>query len=415
MKVVCAGAGPAGLYAAVALKRRDPGHDVVVLERHPPGVTHGWGVVFWDDLLDDLHRVDPPSARAIRAGAVVWEGQAVRVGHRPPVFLGGSGYAIGRHRLLALLADRAKELGADLRYSTDAGDPALLAGADLVVAADGAGSRLRTARADVLGTEVHAGRHRYVWLGTPALFDTFTFAFVDTGVGWIWCHAYRFDHETSTFIVECPPATWTALGLDRADPGTCLRTLERLFAHVLHGAPLRAGSDEGQAPWLAFRRVTNRRWHADGVVLAGDAAHTTHFAIGSGTALALRDAAALAARVDGADDLPAALTAYGRERRAAIRPLQEEAARSTAWFEDAVTSLGDTDDLRLGWSLWQRRRRAPAWRWYLHVASQHRPVRRLRVRAGAVRRALRARRRELATAPPPRRVPETSAPGGGRS
>jgi 2-polyprenyl-6-methoxyphenol hydroxylase-like FAD-dependent oxidoreductase len=245
---------------------------------------------------------------------------------------------------------------------------------------------------------VEAGRHRYVWLGTSALFTTFTFGFVDTGSGWIWCHAYRFDERTSTFIVECPPATWTALGLDGADTETWLRTLESVFAHLLKGAPLDAGDPAASpAPWTPFRSVTNQRWHAGNVVLVGDAAHTTHFAIGSGTRLAMLDAIALAhhvGRIDGAADLPGALAAYGAERRAGLAPLQDEAARSTAWFEQAVETLGRTDDLHLGWSLWQRRSGAPTWRWYLHVASQHPPVRRLRSLASAARRSVRARRRE---------------------
>ncbi|NMO90390.1 FAD-dependent monooxygenase [Actinomycetospora sp. TBRC 11914] len=403
MRVQCIGGGPAGLYTAIALKRQDPRHDVTVWERNARGVTHGWGVVFWDDLLDEMHRVDPASASAVRDAAVVWDGQAVQVGRRSPVFLGGAGYAIGRQRLLTLLGDRAEALGVDLRYATaapeDLAGPGLRAGepASLVVAADGAGSGLRRRRTEELGTRLAAGRNRYLWSGTPALFSTFTFGFVDTGSGWIWCHAYRFDETTSTFIVEAPPDTWAALGFaDLATPA-CLDLLAEIFDPVLHGAPLLAGrSEDARAPWQTFRRVTNERWCDGRLALAGDAAHTTHFAIGSGTRLALGDAVALAEHVREVEldeHLAAALASYDARRRPEIRPLQDEALRSSAWFEDPVGLLEQGDDLGLGWSLWQRRRRAPAWRWYLHRASQHAPMRRVRTSAGTLRRHVRARRR----------------------
>lgn len=401
MRTLCVGGGPAGLYAAIALTRGRPDRPVTVWERNPPGVTHGWGVVFWDDLLDEMHRVDPVSARAVRRDAVVWHGQAVRVGRRAPVFLGGSGYAIGRHRLLELLADRATDLGVDLRRAKSA--PADLDLDDpgaLLVGADGAGSPLRHAHAAAFGARVEPGTNRYLWLGTPRLFTTFTFGFVDTGCGWAWCHAYRFDATTSTFIVEVPPATWTALGLDRLDAPSCLAVLGELFEPVLHGAPLWLAGGDGRvgtaAPWQRFRQVTTERWHHGHLALVGDAAHTTHFAIGSGTRLAIGDAVALAAsvrHVERADQLPVALAAYGERRRREVRPWQEEAVRSSTWFENATAALEQGDDLALGWSLWQRRSDAPAWRWYVHRASQHAPLRGARMSAAAARRQVRAARR----------------------
>ncbi|HVN11699.1 MAG TPA: FAD-dependent monooxygenase [Kineosporiaceae bacterium] len=399
MRIACVGGGPAGLYTAISAKLRDRSTDVVVLERNPAGVTQGWGVVFWDDLLDALHRNDPPSARTIRDAAAVWDGQLLRVGDRPPVFLGGSGYAVGRHALLSLLSARAAELGVEVLFDTPAEGHPAVAAADLVVAADGAGSRLRSERSDAFGTQVDVGRNKYIWLGTTRLFSTFTFGFVDTGVGWICCHAYRYDDTTSTFIVECPTPTWEGLGFDRMDTDSCLRTLEKHFALHLQGHPLlaqRAGS--GPASWLNFRRVTNRSWSDGNLALAGDAAHTTHFAIGSGTKLAMLDAIALADHVLADHDLPRALRAYEAERQAALAPLQEEAMRSTEWFENAVGALPGDDDVQLGWSLWQRRSGSPTWRYYLHLATQNASVRRLRVLAGTMRRGVREQRRELVAA-----------------
>jgi anthraniloyl-CoA monooxygenase len=398
VRITCVGGGPAGLYTAISVKLRNPAYDVVVLERNPPGVTQGWGVVFWDDLLDALHRNDPPSARALRGAAVVWDGQMLRVGDHRPVYLGGSGYAVGRNALLAILAARARALGVDVRFGCLV-DPDHLASdlaADLVVAADGAGSRVRQDRADAFGTEVVAGRHKYIWLGTSCLFPTFTFGFVETAAGWLWCHAYQFDASTSTFIVECPVSTWAGLGLDRMEPGDCLRVLESAFAGQLRGHELMAVPGGSQsASWLNFRRVSNRRWSDGNVVLVGDAAHTTHFAIGSGTALAMLDAISLAGHVDAGPDLATALRGYEDERRAALRPLVQEADRSTAWFEQSVGRLPGQDDVQLAWSLWQRRTSAPRWRYYLHVGTQHAPVRRARMVASGARRAVRAGRREL--------------------
>jgi anthraniloyl-CoA monooxygenase len=401
VRITCVGGGPAGLYTAISAKLRNPADDVAVLERNPPGVTQGWGVVFWDDLLDALHRNDPPSARAIRDAAVVWDGQMLRVAGRPPVYLGGSGYAVGRHVLLAILAARARDLGVAVRFSSPAGgdDPVaagLVATADLVVAADGAGSRMRNDRANAFGTEVVTGHHTYIWLGTRRLFPTFTFGFVETPAGWLWCHAYQFDAGTSTFIVELPASTWTGLGFDSMDPRGYLRALEGHFADLLCGHELMAvPPGSGSAGWLNFRRVSNRRWSEGNVVLVGDAAHTTHFAIGSGTALAMLDAISLAEHVTGAPDLVTALGAYEDERRAALQPLVEEADRSTAWFEQSVSRLPGHDDVQLGWSLWQRRTSAPRWRYYLHLGTQHAPVRRARAFASTARRAVRAGRREL--------------------
>ncbi|MHC1559592.1 FAD-dependent monooxygenase [Actinomycetospora sp. C-140] len=407
-RITCVGGGPAGLCTAIGARRAGVADEVVVVERDPAGVTHGWGVTFWDELLDALHRHDPPTERALRAAAVVWDGQVLQVDRRAPVFLGGSGYAVGRHALLALLADRARELGADVRFDATAADVEdAVAGADVVVAGDGVASGLRRHHAERLGADVRESGHRYIWLGSPHPFTTFTFAFVETPAGWVWCYGYVFGTDRSTVVVECAEATWRGLGLDTMPAHACLETLERLFAHLLDGAPLwiaptQRPPDGAPAPWVRFRRVDNRRWRDGRVVLAGDAAHTTHFSIGSGTTLALGDAMALTRRLAGVDlgsdaAVERGLAAYEAERRAVLRPLQAEADRSTAWFAGLTDGFGDRpDDLALGWSLARRCHEEPAWRWYLLRATQVPALRALRSSAESVRRQVRAQRRELA-------------------
>lgn len=330
MRIVCVGGGPAGLYFAILMKARDSAHDVEVLERNPRGVTYGWGVVFWDDLLEQLQADDPVTACDIRASSFRWNGQLLAVDSKPPAHVGGHGYGIGRQRLLDILVERAMGLGVRVEFDSEIENADRLRDADLIVASDGVNSRLRELRREQFQTEVVVGRNKYIWLGTSRVFDAFTFAFVHTDAGWIWCHAYGFDRDTSTFIVECSPETWSALGFDRLDHAGCTRLLEKLFERHLQGHALES---KGGASWLEFRTVTNEKWHADNVVLMGDAAHTTHFTIGSGTRLALEDAISLAAGLQEKTGLSAALERYERERRAGLSPAQSDARLSARWFE----------------------------------------------------------------------------------
>jgi 2-polyprenyl-6-methoxyphenol hydroxylase-like FAD-dependent oxidoreductase len=392
MRITCVGGGPAGLYLAVLAKLADPAHEVTVLERNPPGVTYGWGVVFWDDLLDDLFRHDPVSAQRIWDAACKWDEYEVRATGKRITHLAGYGYSLGRHRLLDILAERAGELGVDLRYRADVTE---VPDADLVVACDGAGSRLREGDTEHFGAEVHTGSNRYIWLGTSHVFDTFTFGFERTPAGWIWFHAYPFTDEASTFIVECQPATWSALGLN--GPDGCARLAE-IFKDHLGGQPLvDQRADSGGTGWLRFRRVTNRRWDRDNVVLMGDAAHTTHFAIGSGTKLAMQDAMALAGAIAGGDDLPVALERYEHERRAALAPLQRAAKASSEWFE-RMPEYADLPAKRFSYALSNRRGEYPLWRYLLHVTTQAAGPRAVLRWALNLRRSSRARRR-LSLAP----------------
>ncbi|MFB8748793.1 FAD-dependent monooxygenase [Streptomyces parvulus] len=334
VKVACVGGGPAGLYLSILLKLRDPSHDITVYERDPEGSTYGWGVTYWRGLLDRLREHDPVSARAVEEHSVRWRDGVAHVGGLTTRHQGDEGFGIGRHRLLEILAARARSLGVRLEFDhgiTGENPP----DADLVVAADGVGSALRTRHAAHFGTEITTGRNRYVWLGTSKVFDAFTFAFTETDHGWIWAYGYGFGPGGSTCVVECGPETWTGLGLDRADEGEALVLLEKLFSDVLDGHPLtaRSGGRAG-ATWPAFRTLTNRTWSRGNLVLLGDAAHTTHYSIGAGTTLALEDAMCLAGALGDHARLPDALAHYERERRAALLSVQSAARHSAQWYEN---------------------------------------------------------------------------------
>nr|WP_324787215.1 FAD-dependent monooxygenase [Streptomyces sp. H51] len=336
VKVACVGGGPAGLYLSILLKRQDPSHDITVHERDPEGSTYGWGVTYWRELLDRLHEHDPESARAVRENSVRWNQGVAHVGDLTTRRPGDEGHGIGRHRFLEILADRARSLGVRLEFEREI-TPGGLPDADLVVAGDGVGSALRTRHAGHFGTRIKNGRNTYVWLGTTKVFDSFTFAFVKTGHGWIWCYGYPYGADRSTCVIECAPETRTGLGLDRGSEAERLALLEKLFAGILDGHPLigsaSAGAGSG-AQWLTFRTLTNRTWHRGNLVLVGDAAHTTHYSIGAGTTLALEDAIALAGALREPAPLPYALARYEHERKKALLPVQSAARYSAQWYEN---------------------------------------------------------------------------------
>lgn len=393
MRIACVGGGPAGLYFAILASRLDAAHEVTVFDRFPEGVTYGWGVVFWDGLLDDLDVNDGPSARAVRANAFRWQDQTVHVQGRQPVRIPSHGFSVGRQTLLSILGARAREVGVDVRYGHAIDDLAELDGHDLVVACDGVNSRLRERHRREFGTVVDRRRNKYIWLGTTKRFDSFTFPFVHTAAGWVWCHAYGFDAGASTFIVETSPETWAGLGFDTLGPDATMRRLEELFGEHLDGHALRpqAGTRD-RTPWCEFQTVTNERWHHGNVALMGDAAHTTHFTIGSGTRLALEDAIGLAAQLRAHTALEPALAAYGRRRAAELRPIQREARNSAQWFERVPRYIDQDDawfaDLLVGRRSWFLPRLPP--RAYLrlrHAATRapalSRPARRAVQRWGA--------------------------------
>ncbi|MBB6349445.1 FAD-dependent monooxygenase [Nonomuraea muscovyensis] len=337
VKVACVGGGPASLYFSILMKRVDPSHEITVYERNPAGSTYGWGVTYSNELFGYLQGADPESARAIRENSARWDTWMVHVQDRMTATVehGDNGYGIGRHRLLDILTERARSLGVRVEFEHEIAGPEELAGADVVVAGDGVNSVLRERHADHFGSEVAVGRNVYVWLGTTKVFDSFVFSFVATEHGWIWCYGYKYSDDHSTCVVECSPETWKGLGFDRASETDCLALLEKLFAEILDRHPLigRANAD-GSAHWLNFRTLTNRTWYHDDLVLLGDAAHTTHYSIGAGTALALADAAFLVNALHGDTRLQRAFARYERERLAVIRSAQRAAGNSAQWFEN---------------------------------------------------------------------------------
>ncbi|MBN9110160.1 MAG: FAD-dependent monooxygenase [Pseudonocardia sp.] len=332
MRIATIGGGPGGLFFSILAAQLPRVDEVTVFERSPEGVTYGWGVVFWDELLDDLAAADAPTARALRDVAFTWHDQVIDVAGGQPVNLGGHGHSTGRAELRALLTARAREVGVDVRFGEEP-DSATLASYDVVVGADGVGSTVRAAGS--FGTTVTPGDNRYVWLGTSKVFDSFTFPFVESAHGWLWAHAYGYTAGASTFVVETTAATHAALGLDTMPTPDALALVGDLFSAQLDGHPLQAPQATGDTlPWLRFRTVRNERWFDGNVALLGDAAHTTHFTIGSGTRLALEDSIALAAEIGRHDTVAAALAAYGLRRTSEIAPLVTEARGSARWFED---------------------------------------------------------------------------------
>jgi 2-polyprenyl-6-methoxyphenol hydroxylase-like FAD-dependent oxidoreductase len=399
MKIVCVGAGPAGLYFAISAKLRDSGHDITVIERDPAGATYGWGVVYWDDLLDMLFRNDPDSAQAIRAASVVFQEQRVILNSEQTGYLPGYGYSVGRASLLNILAERATELGVDVQYRHEVDDTSALTDADLVVICDGANSRLRQRHGDRFGAQVDVGGNPYIWLGTDKVFDSFTFAFEQTSAGWIWFHAYPSSAGFSTCIVECAQATWQALGFDALSSEDSVRLLEKIFERALDGHALISQSRGEQARWLRFTQVTNKTWCHDNLVLIGDAAHTTHFTLGSGTRLAMIDAVMLAQTLYEHEELSAALGDYDQRGRAALRQIQAAARTSMAWFERADRYL-DRDAVAVAYSMSGRHGAQPPWRYQMHLATQVPVLRAAQRGFHSLRRRYLARRRgEPTTAP----------------
>jgi anthraniloyl-CoA monooxygenase len=343
MNIVCIGGGPAGLYFGLLMKQRDRRHRVTVVERNRAYDTFGWGVVFSDQTLGNLREADAPTAEAILTAFNHWDDIEVNIRGRR-IRSGGHGFCgIGRKRLLNILQKRAEELGVELVFETDVQSDEAYPDADLVIASDGLSSRIRTRYAGTYRPDIDLRRNRFVWLGTHKLFEAFTFAFEETAHGWFQAHAYRFDDTTSTFIVEAPEPVWQAAGHDRMTKEESIAWCERLFARHLDGHPLlsNAAHLRGSAQWIRFPRIVCESWvHWRGdvpVVLMGDAAHTAHFSVGSGTKLALEDAIELARCIDAHPaDLRGALQRYQEVRAVEVLRIQNAARNSTEWFENVA-------------------------------------------------------------------------------
>jgi anthraniloyl-CoA monooxygenase len=334
VKAVCIGGGPAGLYFAIALKRLDPRHQVRVVERNRPYDTFGWGVVFSDQTMESLSRIDPESAGQILDAFAHWDD--IDVHYRgETITSGGHGFCgIGRKRLLNILQDRAAALDAELEFETEVETLERYGDADLIIGSDGVNSRIRAMFPETFKPHIHARPNKFIWLGTDKPFAAFTFAFEEMPQGLIWAHAYRFDKQSSTFIVECAEPTWRALGFDRASTDETIAICERMFARYLDGHPLMCNARHlrGSA-WLNFQHLTCERWFKDNVVLIGDAAHTAHFSVGSGTKLAFDDSIALARHVHERGVTADSLSAFQDERQLDVIRLQNAARNSTEWFE----------------------------------------------------------------------------------
>jgi anthraniloyl-CoA monooxygenase len=341
-RVVCLGGGPAGLYAAILLRKALPAARVEVYERNRPDDTFGWGVVFSDQTMDNFRSADPESHSAIIGSFHHWDD--IEVHFRDQVLRSsGHGFCgIGRKRLLGILQERAAALGVHQTFQHEVAGDAQFADADLILGSDGVNSRIRSLHGQVFEPSIDVRRCRFIWLGTTRPFPAFTFAFEQTEHGWFQIHAYQFSADLSTVIVETREETWRAHGLDQADTERSIEFCERLFARYLDGHRLQSNASHlrGSA-WLNFNRVACRRWHHGRVVLIGDAAHTAHFSIGSGTKLAMEDAIALTRQVTGGTDLDRALTAYHAERSVEVLKLQSAARNRTEWFENVAryTSL----------------------------------------------------------------------------
>ncbi|HEX3785643.1 MAG TPA: FAD-dependent monooxygenase [Pseudonocardiaceae bacterium] len=330
MRITVLGAGPAGLYFGILAKRADPTHEITVLERNPPDATFGWGVVFSAETLGSLRDADPPTYLEITDTFARWSAIDIRYQGRRLRSRGHSFSAIARKRLLAILQRRCREVGVDLRFGIDVSDvDGVAAEADLVVAADGVNSLVRRSAPRVFGAKVSPQGGKYAWFGTDLVLDAFTFIFRETEFGLFQVHAYPFDENTSTFIVECAEPTWRAAGLAEADEAASIAFCERLFAEDLDGHRLMSN----RSTWQAFQLVRNRDWHHGNTVLLGDAAHTAHFSIGSGTKLAMEDAIALAGALSTNADLESALVEYELDRQPVVERFQQAAGESVGYFQ----------------------------------------------------------------------------------
>ncbi|MET9832280.1 bifunctional salicylyl-CoA 5-hydroxylase/oxidoreductase [Streptomyces sp. NPDC006385] len=353
LRVAITGGGPGGLYAAALLKRLDPTREVTVWERNAPDDTFGFGVVLSDETLGGIEHADPVVYEALHQHFTRWDD--IDIVHRDTRHTsGGHGFAaLGRRRLLEILHDRCRALGVELRFRTEAPCAAWLAETyDLVIAADGVHSTTREAHAHVFRPHVDEHHCRYIWLAADFAFDAFRFEIAETEHGVMQLHGYPYAADASTVIVEMREEVWRAAGFDELDEQESVARCAKIFADALGGRPLKSN----KSTWTTFRTVVNERWSHDNIVLLGDAAHTAHFSIGSGTKLAVEDALALAACLEEQSDLADALSAYEAERKPVVASTQRAARASLEWFENLGLYL-DQPPRQFAFNLLTRSRR----------------------------------------------------------
>jgi len=350
VKIVCVGGGPAGLYFALLMKKADPSHDITVVERNRADDTFGFGVVFSDATLENFAQADPETHRAITGAFFHWDDIDIHYQGQVLTSTGHGFCGMSRQALLDILRTRGEGLGITFQFQAEVGDLSPYADADLVVAADGVNSVVRQRYAAAFQPEIDVRRNKFVWLGTTFPFSAFTFYFRENDHGLWRVHAYRYDASHSTFIVETSEETWLRAGLESATEDDTIAYCEELFARELAGHRLL----KNRSLWRSFPTVSNQRWYWKNVVLIGDAAHTAHFSIGSGTKLAMEDAIALAEALKRHRDAPAALAAYDEERRLAVESIQRAAQVSLEWFENTERYFGRLEPLPFAFSLLTR-------------------------------------------------------------
>ena len=344
MRIVCLGGGPAGLYFSILMKQANPACDITVLERNQADSTFGWGIVFSDKTMDGFRQDDASVVAEIERNFHHWDNVDVFFKDRR-IVSGGHGFCgIGRLKLLQIFQARARELDVKLQFETEFADPDdYCRDYDLVIGSDGVNSPTRGKYESHFNPRIDVRKCRFIWLGAQKKLDAFTFAFKETPAGWFNLHAYQFNEEWATFIVETPEETWLKAGIDQMDPAQSIAFCEELFADMLDGAKLISNARDlrGSAVWIKFNRVLCERWFKDNIVLLGDAAHTAHFTIGSGTKLAMEDARELVKVMgSGEGDVPARLARYQAEREIEALKLQSAARNRMTWFEDVERYVG---------------------------------------------------------------------------
>jgi anthraniloyl-CoA monooxygenase len=359
MKIVCIGGGPGGLYFAISIKLQNPNIEVVVIERNKPADTFGWGVVLSDDTLDNLERNDSISAKKIRSNFAYWDDIALHHKGKKLKSTGHGFSGIGRNTLLVILQERARELGVQLKFEFEVGSASeYMNQYDIVVAADGLNSKIRNEFTEIFKPHTDLRACQFVWLGTRQKFDdAFTFIFEETKHGWVWAHAYQFDSNTATFIVECSQDTFDAFGFNNLTQAESINICQDIFKDYLDDNTLmtNANNIRGSA-WLKFPRVLCEKWSHKNIVLLGDASATAHFSIGSGTKLALESAISLANNLVIEKNYNLAFEKYEATRKLEVLRLQSAARNSVEWFEDVERYL-DLDPIQLKYSLLTRSQR----------------------------------------------------------